>query len=45
MALVHPGKVAPVRATREIHPVIFFLAGFALIGLAATTVHAVFSLI
>lgn len=42
MALVHPGKAAPVRAPREVHPLVYFIAGFGLIMLAAVTVHTVF---
>lgn len=43
MALVHPGKVPPARGEREIHPAICLIGGFALIALAATTVHILFS--
>jgi len=45
MALVDPGKAAPVRAGREIHPVVFFLAGFGLIVLAAALVHTLFGIL
>ncbi|WP_165906629.1 MULTISPECIES: hypothetical protein [Brevundimonas] len=45
MALVHPGKAAPVQNERKIHPLVCFLAGFALIVLAAIVVHTVFGLL
>jgi hypothetical protein len=45
MALAHPGKAAPARAGREIHPLVFFLAGFGLIVLAAALVHALFGML
>ena len=45
MALVHPGKVAPVQGERKIHPLVCFLAGFALIVLAAIVVHTVFGVL
>jgi hypothetical protein len=44
MALAHPGKVAPVRNERKIHPLDCFLAGFALIVTAAV-VHTVFGIL
>lgn len=45
MALVDPGKAAPVGGGRAVHPVVFFLAGFGLIVLAAALVHALFGLL
>jgi hypothetical protein len=45
MALVHPGKVPPVRNQREIHPALCLAAGFGVICLGATAVHLLFSLI
>ena len=45
MALVHPGKVPPVRNERNIHPAFCLLAGFALIALMATGVHILFGFI
>lgn len=45
MALVHPGKVPPVRNEREIHPAFCLLAGFGVITLMATGVHILFSLL
>ena len=45
MALAHPGKVAPVQNERKIHPLVCFLAGFALIVTAAAVVHTVFGLL
>lgn len=44
MALVHPGKVSPVRVEREIHPAICLLAGFGVITLMAAGVHLLFGL-
>ncbi|MCO8028758.1 MULTISPECIES: hypothetical protein [Brevundimonas] len=45
MALVHPGKVAPAPNASKIHPLVCFLAGFALIVLAAAVVHTVFGVL
>jgi len=45
MALIHPGKSAPVQHERKIHPLVCFLAGFALIVLAAALVHTVFGIL
>ncbi|WP_276118559.1 hypothetical protein [Brevundimonas naejangsanensis] len=42
MALVQPGKSAPAR---EVHPVVYFLAGFALIVIAAAVVHTAFGVL
>lgn len=45
MALVHPGKVAPVRVAREMHPLVYFIAGFGLIMLLAAVVHTIFGVL
>ncbi|MBN9478971.1 MAG: hypothetical protein J0I52_01910 [Bordetella sp.] len=45
MALVHPDKAAPVQHGGRIHPLVCFLAGFALIVAAAAVVHTVFGLL
>jgi len=45
MALVHPDKAAPVQHSGKIHPLVCFLAGFALIVIAAAVVHTVFGII
>ncbi|WP_427789022.1 hypothetical protein [Brevundimonas diminuta] len=45
MALVHPDKAAPVQHSGKIHPLVCFLAGFALIVTAAAVVHTVFGII
>lgn len=45
MAVVVPGKAAPARPPREIHPAVFLLAGFGLIGLATALVHALFRML
>lgn len=44
MALVHPGKVPPVRVEREIHPAICLLTSVAFITLMAAVVHVLFGL-
>lgn len=44
MALVHPGKVSPIRVEREIHPAVCLAAGFGIITLMATGVHLLFGL-
>ncbi|MGE7197144.1 hypothetical protein [Brevundimonas naejangsanensis] len=45
MALVDPGKAAPAPNASKIHPLVCFLAGFALIVIAAAVVHTVFGII
>lgn len=44
-ALAHTADAAPAQAGRRIHPLACFLAGFALIIVAAAVVHTVFGLI